>query len=59
MGFSKVISKNVIIRGLQIPEVNVLVTPKQTAEYLLLDCSVYETERRQLESNLDDLPLTM
>jgi hypothetical protein len=33
-------------------------SPSQTAKHLV-DCSIYENERRQLESNLDGLPLTM
>jgi hypothetical protein len=28
----------------------------QTAEHLLIECSIYEIERRQLESSLDRLP---
>jgi hypothetical protein len=30
----------------------------QTAEHLLIECSIYENERRQLESSLDGLPVT-
>jgi ribonuclease HI len=30
----------------------------QTAEHLLIECSIYENETRQLESDLDGLPLT-